>query len=65
MTGEDETGKPDMIMSKVNEDSIRKFQDLLLSTGNAREVGNTFLIDEYEAANRRNWLYKSVKQTVD
>jgi len=42
---EDAEGRPDPIMSIVNQDSIEKFQNLLMSTNKARMQGSKLVID--------------------
>lgn len=58
---EDENGKPDPIMSIVNQDSIDKFQNLLISSNKAKMSGNTFVIDKQPVSQYDQcWLYNFI-----
>jgi len=58
---EDEAGYPDPIMSVVNQDSIEKFQNLLVSTHNAKINGDTLVVEKQPKSKYdRCWLYNFI-----
>ena len=58
---EDEYGQPDPMMSIVNQDSIEKFQNMLISSNAAKMSGNKFVINKQPASKQeRNFLYKFI-----
>lgn len=61
---EDDQGRPDPIMSVVNQDSIQKFQDLLVANQKAKMSGTTFVIEQQPKSRYdRCWLYNFVQET--
>lgn len=61
---EDSSGSPDPIMQIVNSDSITKFQNLLLASGQAGMQGNKMVIEPAPKSLYNNcWLYNFIQQT--
>lgn len=59
---EDSSGSPDPIMQIVNSDSITKFQDLLISSNQAKMEGNTMVIEPPPKSFYNNcWLYNFIQ----
>ncbi len=62
---EDEHGVVDPIMSVVNQDSIEKFQNLLLTTQKAKMLGSKLVVEEVPPSNYSScWLYNFVQETA-
>ena len=61
---EDSSGQPDPIMQIVNSDSITKFQNLLISSNQAKMEGTTMVIEPPPKSLYNNcWLYQFIQQT--